>query len=120
MISVRFLEGPLAAETLVATPYLTPQDILCGYSQYQYRWETDYAEATAEEKTFWEKQDFGVRCVRALAQGLPITLESHHFQTTGIEGAYETASRIEELIATSGKTATITQDDAAGIVITLE
>ena len=120
MISIKFLEGPRASDVLVATPYLTPQDILCGYSQYQYRWETDYAEATAEEKTFWENQDFGVRCVRALAQGLPVTLENHHFQTTGIEGAYETASRIEELIASSGKTATIAEDSATGIIITLE
>ena len=120
MISVRFLEGPLASETLVATPYLTPQDVLCGYSQYRYRWETNYTEATAEEKTFWEKQDFGVRCVRALAQGLPVTLENHSFQTTGIEGAYETASRIEELVADSGKIASIESDDASGITIVLK
>jgi hypothetical protein len=120
MIQITFMDGPRASEVLVATPYLTPQDILCGLSQYRHRWETDYTQATAEEKELWEKQDLGVRCVRALAQGLTVRIADRVFQTSGIEGAYQSASDIEELVAASGQTATIESDNADGIVITLK
>ncbi len=118
-IRITFLEGPRLGETLVATPFLTPQDLLCGLSQYRHRWATDYTEATTEERDVWEKQDIGVRCVRALSQGLPVHLDDQTFRASDIAEAYQVAADIEELLSATSREAIITEDSADRIVITV-
>ncbi len=117
MVRVTFQEGPHAAMTLEAGPLVTPQDILCGLSQYKYRWETDLTDATDAEKALWSSQDLSVRMVRALASGRSVRVDDKTYQGQGVEGAFTMAAAIEEDILESGQTAELVSDDERGVTI---
>lgn len=117
MVQVTFLEGPHAGTTLAVAPDATPQDILCGWSGYRYRWTADYSQATAEEKAVWIAQDLSLRCVRALAQGLPVRLAGETYRAESIAQSFLTAARIEDDFLAAGKKLAIESDDETGITL---
>jgi len=118
MITVRVLDGHMAGQTLDASAFgLTPQDILCGVSQYKWRWETDFSQATQEEHQMWAKQDATMKIVRALAQGLPVHVFGKEHRSESLQDAFHTAATIEDLFLESGTEAVLESDDHTGVII---
>lgn len=118
MITVRFIDGHRAGQTLDASAFgLTPQDILCGVSGYKWRWETDLSQATEEENQVWSKQDVTMKMVRALAQGLPVRVLGKEHRSESLQDAFQVAATIEDLLLASGHEAIMESDDNTGIVM---
>jgi hypothetical protein len=118
MVTVQFIDGHLAGQTLNASEAgLTPQDILCGIAGYKWRWETDYSQATEEEYGVWSKQDLTMKTVRALVQGLPVRVLDREYRTESLQGAFQTAAEIEDLVLENGYEAHLESDDHNGVVI---
>jgi hypothetical protein len=120
MVTVRLVDGHLSGQMLDASASgLTPQDILCGISGYKWRWETDYSQATEEEKSVWARQDTTMRIVRALAQGLPVRVLGKEYRSASLQGAFQVAAEIEDLILESGQEVYLESDDDHGVVISV-
>lgn len=120
MITVRFVDGHMAGQTLDASAFgLTPQDILCGVSGYKWRWETDLSKATEEEHHVWAKQDVTMKIVRALAQGLPVHVLGKEHRSESLQDAFQTAATIEDLLLEAGSEAVMESDDHTGIIISV-
>lgn len=118
MVTVQILDGHMAGRTFDASASgLSPQDILCGISGYKWRWETDFSQATDEEKSVWSKQDVTMKIVRALAQGLPVRVLGKEYRSGFLQDAFQTAAEIEDLILASGHKAVLESDDHTGVTI---
>lgn len=117
-INVAILDGHMAGQTFDASAFgLTPQDILCGISGYKWRWETDFSQATEEERNIWEQQDMTMKIVRTLSQGLPVRVFDKEYRSESLQDAFQTAAEIEDTILASGIHAVMKSDDHEGIVI---
>ncbi len=120
MVTVQILDGHMAGQTLDASAFgLTPQDILCGVSGYKWRWETDFSQATEEERDVWSRQDVTMKIVRALAQGLSVRVLEKEYRSETLQDAFQTAAEIEDFLLESGHTAALESDDHTGIVISV-
>ncbi len=120
MVTVQIMDGHLAGQTLDASAFgLTPQDILCGISGYKWRWETDFSQATDEEKSLWSKQDMTMKIVRALAQGLPVFVLGKEHRSESLQDAFQTAAKIEDLLLETGSEVVVESDDDTSIVISV-
>ena len=104
MVRVSILAGPSAGQVIEA-PFgaITPQDILCGVARYRYPWSVDYSDATDEERNLWESQELSMKLVRALASGATVSFFGKEYRSGGVEGAFEVASRIEDVLLDTGK-----------------
>lgn len=104
MVRVSILAGPSAGQVIEA-PFgaVAPQDILCGAACYQYPWSVDYSDATDEERSLWESQDLSMKLVRALSNRKTVSFLGKEYRSGGIAGAFEVASRIEEVLLDTGK-----------------
>lgn len=119
MVTIRMTSGHMAGQMLNTSAFgFTPQDILCGISGYKELWETDLSQATDEEKVIW-RQDVTMRMVRTLSQGLPVRVLGKEYRSESLQGAFQIAAEIEDLILESGKEAVLESDDHNGMTISV-
>lgn len=118
MIKMKMLSGPHAGK-VSDTSGLQPEELLSSALEHGWQWEIDYSQATEEEKFRWLAQDIAVRCVRALAAGLPVRFMDRTFQirSKDPEQFRQVAGELEDLIVNSGRIITLGSDDENGVVI---